>query len=104
MTRCTCGEYGAVPRAQSWKSREDWKDGAGSVVPEVEGRDEAFTTTDACMSAGRCNPNSLEAIATPVGMAHAVKVTDTEVEKRLAAIEYAHGSIAHLAPGVGLAD
>lgn len=37
-------------------------------------------------------------------MAHATKVTDAEVEKRLAAIEYAQGSIAHLAPGVSLAD
>jgi hypothetical protein len=37
-------------------------------------------------------------------MAHATKVTDAEVEKRLAAIEYAQGSIAHLAPGVSLVD
>lgn len=37
-------------------------------------------------------------------MAHASKVTDLEVEKRLAAIEYAQGSIAHLAPGKNLAD
>jgi hypothetical protein len=37
-------------------------------------------------------------------MAHATKVTDVEVEKRLAAIEYAQGSIAHLAPGRNLAD
>jgi hypothetical protein len=37
-------------------------------------------------------------------MAHATKVTDREVEKRLAAIEYAQGSIAHLAPGRNLAD
>lgn len=37
-------------------------------------------------------------------MAHASKVTDLEVEKRLAAIEYAQGSIAHLAPGRNLAD
>jgi hypothetical protein len=32
------------------------------------------------------------------------KVTDAEVEERLAAIEYAHGSIAHLAPDRNLAD
>lgn len=37
-------------------------------------------------------------------MAHATKVTDAEVEKRLAAIEYARGSIVHLAPGRDLAD
>ena len=37
-------------------------------------------------------------------MAHATKVTDVEVEKRLAAIEYAQGSIAHLSPGRNLAD
>lgn len=37
-------------------------------------------------------------------MAHATKVTDHEVKKRLAAIEYAQGSIAHLAPGRNLAD
>ncbi|MGE5335900.1 MAG: hypothetical protein ACM3JL_00560 [Nitrososphaerota archaeon] len=37
-------------------------------------------------------------------MAHASKVSDAEVEKRLAAIEYAQGSIAHLAPGQNLAD
>lgn len=37
-------------------------------------------------------------------MAHATKVTDAEVEKRLAAIEYAQGSIADLAPGRSLAD
>jgi hypothetical protein len=37
-------------------------------------------------------------------MAHATKVTEVEVEKRLAAIEYAQGSIAHLAPGRNLAD
>jgi len=37
-------------------------------------------------------------------MAHATKVTDAEVEKRLAAIEYARGSIAHLAPDRNLAD
>jgi hypothetical protein len=37
-------------------------------------------------------------------VAHATKVTDVEVEKRLAAIEYAQGSIAHLAPGRNLAD
>lgn len=37
-------------------------------------------------------------------MAHATKVTDREVEKRLAAIEYAQGSIAHLAPDRNLAD
>jgi hypothetical protein len=39
------------------------------------------------------------------GMAHAVKVTDAEMEKRLAAIEWARGSLAHLAPpGVSLVD
>lgn len=37
-------------------------------------------------------------------MAHATKVTDAEVEKRLAAIEYVRGSIAHLAPDRNLAD
>lgn len=37
-------------------------------------------------------------------MAHATKVTDAEVEKRLAAIEHARGSIAHLAPDRNLAD
>lgn len=37
-------------------------------------------------------------------MAHATKVTDAEVEKRLAAIEYARGSISHLAPDRNLAD
>lgn len=37
-------------------------------------------------------------------MAHATKVTDREIEKRLAAIEYVQGSIAHLAPGRNLAD
>lgn len=37
-------------------------------------------------------------------MAHATKVTDAEVEKRLAAIEYARGGIAHLAPDRNLAD
>jgi hypothetical protein len=37
-------------------------------------------------------------------MAHATKVTDAEIEKRLAAIEHAQGSIAHLAPGRSLAD
>jgi hypothetical protein len=37
-------------------------------------------------------------------MAHATKVTDTEVEKRLAAIEYAQGSIADVAPGRSLAE
>ncbi len=38
-------------------------------------------------------------------MAHAVKVTDAEMEKRLAAIEWARGSLAHLAPpGVSLVD
>lgn len=37
-------------------------------------------------------------------MAHATKVTDAEVEKRLAAIEFAQGSIADLAPGRSLAD
>ena len=41
----------------------------------------------------------------PVAMAHATKVTDVEVEKRLKAIEFARGSIAHLVPpGVSLAD
>jgi hypothetical protein len=47
--------------------------------------------------------------ASPLGrypelVAHATKVTDVEVEKRLAAIEYAQGSIAHLAPDRNLAD
>jgi hypothetical protein len=37
-------------------------------------------------------------------VAHAIKVTDGEVERRLAAIEYAQGSIAHLAPDQNLAD
>lgn len=37
-------------------------------------------------------------------MAHATKITDAEVEKRLAAIEYARGSIADLAPDRNLAD
>lgn len=37
-------------------------------------------------------------------MAHAIKVTDAEVEKRLTAIEYAQGSIAHVAPDQNLAD
>jgi hypothetical protein len=38
-------------------------------------------------------------------MAHAVKVTDADIEKRLAAIKFARGSLAHLAPpGVSLAD
>ena len=37
-------------------------------------------------------------------MAHAVKVTDAEVEKRLAAIERTRGMFAHIAPGVNLAD
>ena len=37
-------------------------------------------------------------------MAPASKDTDLEVEKRLAAIEYAQGSIAHLAPGRDLAE
>jgi hypothetical protein len=38
-------------------------------------------------------------------MAQAAKLTDHEVKKRrLAAIEYAEGSIAHLAPGRNLAD
>lgn len=32
------------------------------------------------------------------------KATDAEVEQRLAAIEYARGSVAHLAPGRNLAD
>jgi hypothetical protein len=37
-------------------------------------------------------------------MAHATKITDREVEQRLASIEYAQGSIAHLAPDRNLAD
>lgn len=37
-------------------------------------------------------------------MAHATKVTDAEVEQRLSAIEYARGSVAHLAPDQNLAD
>ena len=37
-------------------------------------------------------------------MAHATKVTDADVEKRLAAIDHAQGSIAHLAPDRNLAD
>lgn len=37
-------------------------------------------------------------------MARAAKVTDAEVDKRLAAIDYAQGSIAHLAPDRNLAD
>jgi hypothetical protein len=37
-------------------------------------------------------------------MAHATKVTDAEVERRLAAIKFARGSIAHLAPGENLVD
>jgi hypothetical protein len=37
-------------------------------------------------------------------VAHSTKVTDVEVEQRLAAIEYAQGSVAHLAPGRNLAD
>jgi hypothetical protein len=37
-------------------------------------------------------------------MAHMTKVTDRDIEKRLAVIEYAQGSIAHLAPGRNLAD
>jgi hypothetical protein len=37
-------------------------------------------------------------------MVRATKVTDAEVEKRLAAIEHARGSIAHLAPDRNLAD
>jgi len=37
-------------------------------------------------------------------VAHATQVTDAEVEQRLAAIEYAQGSVAHLAPGRNLAD
>ena len=40
----------------------------------------------------------------PEPVAHATKVTDVEVEQRLAAIEYAQGSIAHLAPDRNLAD
>ena len=38
-------------------------------------------------------------------MAHAVKITDADIEKRLAAIKFARGSLAHLTPpGVSLAD
>lgn len=37
-------------------------------------------------------------------MARTTKVTDAEVGKRLAAIAYAQGSIAHLAPDRNLAD
>jgi hypothetical protein len=37
-------------------------------------------------------------------MAHATKVTDAQVEKRLAAIEWAEGSLAQLAPGESLVD
>ena len=37
-------------------------------------------------------------------MANAIKVTDAEEKERLAAIEYAQGSIVHLAPGRNLAD
>lgn len=37
-------------------------------------------------------------------MAHATKVTDADIEKRLTAIKFARGSIAHLAPGVSLVD
>jgi hypothetical protein len=38
-------------------------------------------------------------------MARAVKVTDADIEKRLAAIKFARGSLADLAPqGVSLAD
>lgn len=37
-------------------------------------------------------------------MSRATKETDAEVEQRLAAIEYARGSVAHLAPGRNLAD
>jgi hypothetical protein len=37
-------------------------------------------------------------------MPRKTKVTDAEVEKRLAAIDYAQGSIAHLAPDRNLAD
>ena len=38
-------------------------------------------------------------------MAHATKVTDADIEKRLAAIEWARGSLAHLTPpGVSLVD
>ena len=40
----------------------------------------------------------------PEQVTQASKVTDGEVEKRLAAIEYAQGSIAHLAPDRNLAD
>jgi hypothetical protein len=38
-------------------------------------------------------------------MAHAVKVTDADIEQRLEAIRWAEGSLAHLAPpGVSLVD
>lgn len=37
-------------------------------------------------------------------MSGAAKSTDREVERRLAAIEHARGSVAHLAPGRSLAD
>lgn len=43
-------------------------------------------------------------VTTIRSMAHATKVTDREIKERLAAIEYAQGSIAHLAPGRNLAD
>lgn len=39
-----------------------------------------------------------------MAMVQATKVTDHEVKRRLAAIEYVQGSIAHLAPGQNLAD
>lgn len=37
-------------------------------------------------------------------MAKAIKSTDVEEKERLAVIEYAQGSIVHLAPGRNLAD
>ncbi|HSK48998.1 MAG TPA: hypothetical protein VK889_00740 [Solirubrobacterales bacterium] len=37
-------------------------------------------------------------------MSGQAEIPDEELEKRLAAIEYAQGSIAHLAPGRNLAD
>lgn len=37
-------------------------------------------------------------------MSRTTKATDAEVEQRLAAIEHARGSVAHLAPGRNLAD
>lgn len=37
-------------------------------------------------------------------MSGEAEIPENELEKRLAAIEYAQGSIAHLAPGRNLAD